>query len=335
MRRTVVLLALMVLISMVFLSGCGAGQEGSTAGEGEQAEQVQLGIIQVAEHPALDAARNGFLESLAEKGYKEGDNLLVDYKNAQGDQPTLQNIARKFVQDKKDIILAIATPSAMTMANETNEIPILITAVTDPVAAKLVKSMEKPGTNVTGTSDINPVKDQLALIKEIIPNVQKVGILYNSSEINSQVQVDIAEEVAPELGLQLEKAIATNTSEVMQAAQSLVGKVDAFYLPTDNTVISAIASVITVAEENKIPVIAGESESVKNGALATIGIDYYELGRVTGEMAARVLGGEKPQEMAIQTLPGTDIVVNTAAAERIGVEIPQSVLDKAADVIEE
>jgi len=334
-RRVVVLLALLALASIVFLSGCGTGQEGSTTDKGEEAKQVQLGIIQVAEHSALDAARNGFLESLAEKGYKEGENLAVDYKNAQGDQSTLQNIARKFVQDKKDIILAIATPSAMTMAKETTEIPILITAVTDPVAAKLVKSMEKPGTNVTGTSDINPVKEQLALIKEIIPNAQKVGILYNSSEVNSQVQVDIAKEAASELGLQLEEAIATNTSEVMQAAQSLVGKVDAFYLPTDNTVISALASVITVAEENKIPVIAGESESVKNGgALATIGINYHELGRVTGEMAARVLSGEKPQDMPIQTLPGTDIVVNITAAERMGVEIPKSVLDKAAEVIE-
>lgn len=321
-----------VLVLALLLGGCGGGGVQST--DVIDVDEVQLGIIQIAEHPSLDVAREGFLEGLAEEGYLEGENLVVDYKNAQGDMSTLQNIARSLAEGNKNIILAVATDSAMAMASETDEIPILVTAVTDLVAAKLVESNEVPGTNVTGTSDINPVHEQLSLIKEIIPGVETIGILYNSSEINSQIQVDIAEETAAELGLRLELAVATNTNEVMQATQSLVGKVDAYYLPTDNTVISALASVLTVAEENEIPVFSGETDSVEKGALATIGIDYHTLGKVTGYMAARILEGENPQEMEIQTLPGTDIVINKATAERIGVEIPEEVLSKATKVVE-
>lgn len=327
MKRFGILVSL-ALALVLLLSGCGGEQQ-----DADVVEEVQLGIIQIAEHPSLDVAREGFLEGLAEKGFVEGENLVVEYKNAQGDQPTLQNIARGLAESDKDIILAIATPSAMAMASETDKIPILVTAVTDLVAAKLVKSNEEPGTNVTGTSDINPVREQLSLIKEIIPGVETVGILYDSSEINSQIQVEIAKAAAAELGLDLELAVATNTNEVMQAAKSLVGKVDAYYLPTDNTVISALASVITVAEENKIPVFSGETESVENGALATIGINYRNLGKITGEMAARILKGESPQNMAVQTLPGTDIVINKATAERIGIEIPEEVMAKATSII--
>nr|WP_204615141.1 ABC transporter substrate-binding protein [Desulforadius tongensis] len=319
-----------VVLLTVAAVGCGSG---SDAEKSPKAGAVKLGIIQIVEHPALDSARQGFLDVLAENGYKEGENLVVDYQNAQGDQGNLQTIARKFVEDKKDLILAVATPSAMTMANETDEIPILITAVTDPVSAKLVKSMEKPGTNVTGTTDINPVADQLQLIKDIVPAAKKVGIIYNSSEINSKVQVDMADKAAPRLGLELEKVTVTTSSEVMQAAQSLVGRVDAIYLPTDNMVISSLPAVLKVAEENKIPVIAGEINAVKNGALATIGIEYYRLGRTTGEMALEVLNGKNPAEMAIQGQQGSDVVINLKAAQRMGVTIPDEVIAKAKEII--
>lgn len=323
-------LSLMVMLLTVGLTGCGGSSE---APKNQAAEQVKLGIVQIVEHPALDAARNGFLDLMKENGYDD-KKVVVDYQNAQGDQGNLQTIARKFVQDKSSLILAIATPSAMTMANETKDIPILITAVTDPVSAKLVKSMEKPETNVTGTTDMNPVKDQLQLIKDLVPTAKKIGVIFNSSEINSQVQVDVAEKAAPELGLELVKVTVTVSSEVMQAAQSLVGKVDAIYLPTDNMVISSMAAVLKVAEENKIPVISGESNSVENGALATVGIDYYQLGRTTAEMAIRILNGEKPQEMAIQGQPGTDIVINLKAAERMGVTVSEDMKKKAKKIIE-
>ncbi|MEG6522300.1 ABC transporter substrate-binding protein [Desulfotomaculum sp. 1211_IL3151] len=324
------LLSLMVMLLAMGLTGCGGGGE---APKNQAAEQVKLGIIQIVEHPALDAARKGFLDLMKENGYDD-KKMVVDYQNAQGDQGNLQTIARKFVQDKSNLVLAIATPSAMTMANETKDIPIIITAVTDPVSAKLVMSVEKPETNVTGTTDMNPVKDQLQLIKDLVPTAKRIGVIYNSSEINSQVQVDVAEKAAPELGLELVKVTVTVSSEVMQAAQSLIGKVDAIYLPTDNMVISSMAAVLKVAEDNKIPVISGESNSVENGALATVGIDYYQLGRTTAEMAIRVLNGEKPQEMAIQGQPGTDIVINLKAAERMGVTISEDFKKKANKIIE-
>lgn len=325
--------SLLVVLLTLGLTGCGGGAQEAPKAQEAGEKQVKLGIIQIVEHPALDAARKGFLDVLKEKGYDD-QKLVVDYQNAQGDQANLQTIARKFVQDKSDLVLAIATPSAMAMANESADIPILITAVTDPVSAKLVKSNEKPDTNVTGTTDMNPVKEQLQLIKDLVPGVKKVGIIYNSSEINSQVQVDVADQVAPELGLELAKVTVTASSEVMQAAQSLVGKVEAIYLPTDNMVISSMAAVLKVAEENKIPVISGESNSVENGALATVGIDYYQLGRTTADMAIRVLNGEKPQEMAIEGQPGTDIVLNLQAAERMGVTISDEMKKKAKKVIE-
>ncbi|WP_366924472.1 ABC transporter substrate-binding protein [Metallumcola ferriviriculae] len=323
-KRSVILLALLMVLALVAV-GCGDAA-------GTQA--VKLGIVQIVEHPALDASRTGFLDALNDNGFAEGDNLEVDYKNAQGDQSTLKTISQKFVNDQVDLVLAIATPSAITMASETQSTPILITAVTDPVAANLVKSNENPGTNVTGTTDMTPVKAQLEMLKQLSPDVEKVGVIYNSSEINSEVQVNIAKEAAAELGLEIVEATVTTSAEVMQVSQSLVGQVDAIYVPTDNLVASSIASVVTVAEEHDIPLVVGESGMVNGGALATIGIDYYKLGYQTGEMAVRVINGEKPAEMAIESQKELDIVVNLGAAERMGVEIPQEIIDQAKEVIE-
>ncbi|CEP69383.1 ABC transporter, substrate-binding protein [Moorella glycerini] len=336
---------LVVLMLALLLAGCGSGggKQPSSSGAQSQpqssetksdAKAVKLGIIQIVEHPALDAARKGFLATLAANGYEEGKNLQVDFQNAQGDQSTLQNIARKFAQDKKDLILAIATPSAMAMANETQDIPILITAVTDPVAAKLVKSMEKPGTNVTGTTDMNPIKEQLDLLKQLVPAAKKVGVIYNSSEVNSQVQVKIVKQEASNLGLTVVEAPVTASNEVVQATQSLVGRVEAIYVPTDNTVVSSISGVLQVAEQHKIPVIAGESNTVESGALGTIGIDYYKLGQQTGQMALRVLKGEKPQDMPIEKQKDLNIVLNAKAAKAFGVTIPEDLKKKASKIIE-
>jgi len=319
-RRAVYVL-LAVLLALGAVAGCGGAEQ--------EAEPVKLGVIQIVEHPALDAARQGFLDVLAENGYKDGENLAVDYQNAQGQQDTLQTIANKFVQDKKDLILAIATPSAQAMADKTSDIPILITAVTDPVAAKLVKSMDKPDTNVTGTTDMNPIKEQLQLIKDLVPEAKKIGVIYNSSEVNSQVQVKICKEVAPELGLEIVEAPITASNEVMQGAQSLVGRCDAVYVPTDNMVVAAIASVVKVGEDNKLPVFAGEENTVKGGAIGTYGIDYYKLGRQTGEMALRVLQGEKPQDMPIESQKELSLTLNLGAAERMGVTIPEEMKAQA------
>ncbi|WP_227767367.1 ABC transporter substrate-binding protein [Zhaonella formicivorans] len=328
MKKVALLLTVVLALALAAV-GCGSQGTGDANKEAQGGEKFRLGIIQVAEHPALDASRQGFLDVLAENGYKEGENLVVDYQNAQGDQSNLKTIAQKFVTDKVDMAFAIATPSAIAMAGETDKIPILITAVTDPVTAKLVKSNEEPGTNVTGTTDMTPVKEQLDLLQKIVPAAKKVGVIYNSSEINSEVQVEIAKEAAAGLGLEIVEATVTGSAEVMQVTQSLVGKVDAIYVPTDNVVASSIASVVSVAEAAKLPLIVGEKGMVEGGALATIGIDYYKLGRQTGEMALKVIKGADPASMPIESLKSIDIVVNKKAAERMGVTIPQEILDKA------
>lgn len=214
--------------------------------------------------------------------------------------------------------MAIATPSAQAVAGATKDIPILITAVTDPVGAKLVNSLQKPGTNVTGTTDMNPIKEQLELLKQLVPGAKNIGVIYNAGEQNSQTQVKKVKELASGLGLEVSEATVTSTAEVMQATQSLVGKVQAIYVPTDNMVVSAANSVVQVADQNKIPIISGESSVVEKGALATIGIDYKKLGEQTGEMAIRIINGEKPQDMPVESQKEFSIVINKKMRIKLG-----------------
>lgn len=298
------------------------------------AAPLRIGVTQIVEHPALDAARQGFIDRMAELGFVPGVNVIYDIQSAQGDQGTALTIAQKFAADRVDLVLAIATPTAQAAAQVIRDIPILITAVTDPVSAGLVESIERPGTNVTGTSDLTPVRAQLELLKALVPGVRRVGVLYNAGEVNSVVQVALAREAAADLGFEMVEATVVNSAEVLQAAQSLVGRVDALYLPTDNTVVSAIESVIFVAERVRLPLIAGEDLSVERGALATVGLDYYQLGRQTADIAFRVLQGEDPAEIPIQYQEEISLVVNVSAAARMGVVIPEELLQKAARVIQ-
>lgn len=295
---------------------------------------IRIGIMQIVEHPALDASRNGFIQRLAELGFEEGKNTDFSIQNAQGDMAIAQSIAGKFVSEDVDMILAIATPTAQAAAKATQDIPIMITAVTDPVAAGLADSIERPGTNVTGTSDLTPVRKQLELLKRISPEAEHVGVIYNAGETNSLVQVDVAREAARILGLQLIEVTVSSSSGVYEAAQSLVGRVDAVYVPTDNTVVSALESVIKVGEDFKIPVIVGEVDGVRRGALATIGIDYYVLGTQTADIAAKILKGERePKDIPIEYLEDMQIALNLAAADKMGAEIPQDLIDDAYEVI--
>lgn len=310
----------MVLMLALTTFGCSSAAQ--------EDDQISIGIVQIVEHPALDAAREGFLEVLADNGYVVDKNLIVDYQNAQGDQSTLQTISNKFASANHDMILAIATPSAQAVAGAIQDVPILITAVTDPVTAKLVNSLEKPGTNVTGTTDMNPIDKQFDLLKQLVPNAKTVGIIFNAGEVNSQVQVDIAKEVAVKLNLDIIEATVATSADVLQAAQSFIGKVDAIYVPTDNTVVSAAQSVVQVANENKIPIIAGESSVVDAGGLATIGINYSNLGKQTGEMALKILEGAKPQDMPIEYQKDFDIVINEETVKLLGIEVPQDLLNK-------
>jgi putative ABC transport system substrate-binding protein len=329
-----------IIVGILILSGCSSNgpidsNEDTLVQETDS--KLNIGIVQIIEHPSLDSARKGFLDALASNGYKEGENLNITYENAQGDMPTLNNIAKSLVGDDNDLILAIATPSAQAVANTSKDtsIPVLFTAVTDPVAAGLVKSMDKPDTNLTGTTDMAPVAEQVKLIQDIKPSAKNVGVIYNTGEVNSVVQVDLAKEAAQQLGLNIIEAVATNTNEVSHAVKSLVDKVDAIYVPTDNVVVTALEAVIQVAEENKILVVSGEKDSVERGAVATLGIDYYKLGQQTGEMALKIISGEaKPQHMPVESQHQTDIIINLKAAKAIGIEMPENLLHKAAEIIE-
>ena len=293
-----VLAATALAVLALGLAGCGGS--GDKADKG--GKQYKVGIVQLVEHSALDAANKGFVDGLAKKGFQEGKNVTFDRQNAQADQSNLQNIAQRFVNNKVDLICAIATPAAQTVANATKDIPIVGTAITDYKQAKLVRDPAKPGTNVTGTTDMNPIKEQVALLHKVFPKAKKVGVIYSSSEVNSQTQVEIMKKEAAALGLEVAEATVSNVNDIQQAASSLVGKVDVLYIPTDNVMASAVPTLTKVTNEAKLPVVCGEPNEVKAGGMITLGIDYYQLGVMTGEMAADILNGKsKPQDMAIQS----------------------------------
>jgi len=286
-------------------------------------EDITIGIIQYVEHVALDSSREGFIDALEDNGYVDGENITIDVQNAQADQSNLSTISDRFVGNNVDLVLAIATPAAQSIAGKTTEIPILGTAITDYEAAKLVKSNEAPGGNVSGTTDMNPIKEQIELLVELVPDAKTVGVIYTSSEDNSIVQAAIAKEVIEGLGLTYTEATVTNSNEVQQAAQSIVQECDAIYLPTDNIMASSMPIIYGVTVESKTPVICGESGMVESGGLATLGINYYDLGYKTGLMAVKVLEGEaEPATMPIESADEFDFAINGGVAEEIGLEIP-------------
>lgn len=298
------------------------------------AEEYEIGISQFVEHPSLDLAREGFIDQLAEEGFVEGENIKIDLQNAQADFSTAQTIAQRFNQNKVDLVLAIATPSAQTAANVLKNTPVLITAVTDPVEAGIVKTMENPGSNITGTTDMNPVAKQLELIQDFLPEVKDIGILYNPGEVNSTVQVELAKEKAEKMGVNLREATVSNSSEVSLAVSSLVDNVDAIYVPTDNIIVSAMPTVLQTAHNRKVPVFASENNSVEQGAVATLGIDYYQLGKQTGSMAARILKGSNPAEMPVESSKELKLYINKKSAAEINLEVPKELLESADVVFE-
>lgn len=278
----------------------------------KEPKNIEIGVTQIMEHPALDSARVGFEKALKDNGYGE---VKIDYQNAQGDFGTAQMIANSFVQGKKDLIYAISTPSAQAAYNVTKEIPILITAVTDVKAAGLV------GENITGTSDATSIYKQLETITKILPNAKKVGIIYNTSEQNSQVQVASAKEESKKLGLEIIETGVTNVNDMAMGLDSLLDKVDVLYTPTDNLVVSATPLVLDKANRKNVPVVGCVEDQVAQGALITDTIDYEKLGYQTGEMAIRVLKGEEPKNMPVETLKNTQLIVNKKAAEKYGIDL--------------
>ena len=291
-----------------------------------------IGVLQYMEHGALDAAYEGFIAGLAEEGYIEGENIKIDLKNAQGDLTTAQTIANQYVSDDVDMMFAIATQAVQSAYNATKDIPILMTAVTDPVEAGVVKDWNQSGTNVTGTSDLTPVAKQMELITELVPEAKTVGVIYTTSEVNSEVQVKMAEEAASNLGLQVIRVGVTTVNDIPQAVASVIDKVDAMYAPTDNLIASSMPVLWNACLDKKVPIVAGVDTMLIDGGIATEGIDYYQLGYETGLMAAQVLEGKDPSTMPINTLQNTTLIVNQKNAEAIGLSIPDSIL-KGAEII--
>lgn len=311
-----------LMLAGLVLAGCGTDDK--KAGE-EQKDSVKIGILQYMEHDSLSLAREGFLSEFEDAGYDEGENLTIDYQNAQGDQANLQSMSERLV-GKNDAILAIATPAAQALANVTKEDPILFTAVTDAVDAGLVESMEKPGANITGTSDIVPIDEQIALLLSIAPEAKTVGIIYNSSEPNSKIQADMAEKTIKDKGVAVKILTVTSTNDVQQVMTTLAQEVDAIYIPTDNTLASTMPTVGEIATEYKLPVIPGSAEMVEAGALATYGINYSDLGRQTAKMALKIIkDGEKPSEMEVETSNNLELVINEEMAKALGID-PASIV---------
>ena len=320
------------MMTMGLLTGCKSS--GSKSGDAE----YTIGISQFAEHGSLDNCREGFIEGLKEEGIEEGENLKIEYKNAAADQGTAKQISDTFVSDKVDLICGVATPSAQAAFNSAmnSDIPVIYTAVTDPAEAKLVDDEGNPVGEITGTSDELPIKEQLEMIREILPDAKKVGILYTTSEANSVSALSTYKKLAGDYDLEIVEKGVTQTADISLAAEELLGEVDCLTNLTDNTVVNSLATILDKANAQKIPVFGSEIEQVKLGCLAAEGLDYIKLGKQTGKMAAQVLKGEKKaSEIKYETISEPGLYVNTKAAENLGITIDESLVSQAVESFDE
>ena len=305
------------------LTGCGGGND---------KEMYKIGIVQLVSHGAGEAAADGFKQALLDSGLVEGETVTFIEQNGQNEQSNLESIAQSFISEDVDLICAVSTSTAQVMAAATDEIPIVGTAITNYEETRLVESNEAPGYNVTGTSDQNPIDKQGELLLDLVPDAKNVGIVYNVSEVNSQLQVAHMTAYMQSRNVTVVESTFADINHMQQATQALVGKVDAIYLPTDNAVASSMAQVVTVAEDAKLPVICGAITQVEGGGIATYGIDYYKLGYQSGEMALKILNGEaEPAAMPIEFANEDDLalVINKGEADLIGLDIPQELLEQA------
>ncbi len=326
-------------VCTAILTGCNqAPKEDAKSADGAASADTSLAtktvaITAIVEHPALDEVRKGVIDELKEAGFKEGENLKVNFQSAQGNTATAGQIAKQFVADQADVIVAIGTPSAQSVAAATSTIPLVFSAVTDPVEAKLVSKLDGSGTNVTGGSDALPYEPQIELMRQIIPSLKNVGYVYSPGEVNSTIILKNLKEKLTPLGINVLEAPAQRSTDIAMAARSLEGKVDMIYTSTDNNVVSAYESLYQVAKESKIPLIASDTSSVERGAIAALGVDYYALGRETGKIVARILKGEKPGEIAVYTPQALNLYVSPKHATEQGITLPQAVIDKAKEVV--
>ena len=314
------------------LAGC-SGEQGAGSGSGSAAASgsYRIGVLQLTQHAALDAANEGFIAALDEAGI----DYEADQQNASNDQNACQTIAQTFVNDGCDLILAIATPAAQAVLGATQDIPVVGTAITDFAASGLVDSNDAPGGNLTGTSDMNPVEDQIALLQQLIPDASTVGLLFCTAESNSEIQIEMAEEALDAAGIGHERFTVSSSNEIQSVVETMVGQVDVVYAPTDNTIAAAMTQVASIANAASVPTICGEVGMVEAGGLASVSINYYELGYRAGEMAVEILTeGADPAEMPIETMDAEDcdLVYNQATADEIGIDVSALADDGGEDV---
>ena len=322
-----------IFISFIVLLVCvlGYGLYSSNKGEEKNVEEkkVKVGVLQLLSHPALDQIYKGLEDGLAKEGYIVGKNLQLDLQNAQGDQSNLVSMGQKLVSDNNNLLVGITTPATLSLSNATKDKPIIMAGITYPVEAGLIKSENNPGNNITGVSDRTPIKQQLEVMKQILPKMKKVGILYTASEDNSVKQAQEAEKLAKELGLEVKVSTVANTNDIQQVTETLAAETDAIFVPIDNTIASAMATVVKVTDAKKVPVFPSSDTMVADGGLLGIGVDQYKIGIETAKVIAKVLKGADTKTMPIVLANEGVIYLNEAKEKQLGIEIPQDIKDKA------
>ena len=318
MKRAISVMAVVVAVGLFF-------------GSAVSAEMIRIGEAQIVSHPALDNDSKGFAAALAEEGFVEGENITIERANAQGDQANCAMIARKFEDDQMDLVHAISTPNAQAQVKVSKKTPIVFSSVTDPVKTGIVPKLGKTGTNVTGVSDRWPIELQCKMYQEIVPHVKKWGTIYNPGDVNVTFHIKEMKKAVEDLGGELVEAHVSNSAEVMQAAQSLVGRVQAIHITSDNTTVSAFESVVKVCNANGIALFAGDRDSVPRGAVAVYGLDYFKVGYTAGKKAARILKGEDPGQIPAGLAAGYSLWVSLKNAEEQNVDLPETLLTHAAD----
>lgn len=325
---------LAVVVSLLLMLSLTACSSSPSASVSKDQVKKKIGILQVVEHPSLNEIREAIVKELSDKGFKDGENITIDYQNAQGDQSNLKTMAKKFVTGKYDLIIAVATPSAQAVASETKDIPILFASVLDPIGAGVVTNFEKPGGNITGTSNAVSADKVMDLAQKITPNIKKLGTIYNPGESNSAFIIKDLKNYVAKNNITLVEAPITSSAEVQQAASSLVGKVDAILIPNDNTVATAMPTVSQIAIKAKLPVYVTADSLVRDGGLATNGINYTTLGKETADMGVEILNGKKPGDIPVKTMDKMSIYLNKDTANALGITFPEDILKQAFQVIE-
>lgn len=313
----------LILAFVSFLAACG------TPAVSSEGDLPYIGILQLTSHPALDAIAEGMIDELADAGYVDGETAVIDLQNAQGDQSNMQTITERFIANDADILVGIATPAAQTLANATENIPIIMGAITDPVQANLVASLEAPGGNVTGVSDKLPIEAQMEFITELMPELESIGFLYSSSEDNSHSSAEEAASIARELGLEVVTKTVTSANDIAQVAEALAVEVDAIWVPTDNTIASSTPTLIELTDAHGIPVFPSVDTMVEEGGVATIGLNQYDIGKQTGKVIVDVLKGADPATYPIQFPSNIETILNMKKAETLGISISDSLKDDA------